>query len=95
MSRVSERAYFVYVLWSDSGRRFYIGISDDPLTRLQQHNDGSHRGWTNRYRPWTLVHTESYPTYVVARKRELELKAQKGGIGFYVKTGLNPKKFSR
>jgi hypothetical protein len=40
-----------------------------------------------------LVHQETYPSYNLARKRELELKAKKGGIGFYLKTGLDPKKY--
>ena len=40
MSRVSGKPYFVYVLWSLSGHRFYIGISEDPRVRLLQHNSG-------------------------------------------------------
>ena len=33
MSRVSDKPYFVYVLWSLSGERFYTGISEGPLQR--------------------------------------------------------------
>ena len=40
MSHVSGRVYFVYVLWSVSAGKFYIGISEDPAARLQQHNSG-------------------------------------------------------
>ncbi len=57
MSRVSDKRYFVYVLWSTPGRRFYIGISEDPQKRLEQHNSGEH-GWTARHRPWEVVYTE-------------------------------------
>jgi len=92
MSRVSEKPYFLYVLWSVSGRCFYIGISDNPLARLQQHN-GTLVGWTKRHRPWTLVFSEQHADYRSARKREIELKAQKGGKGFFAKTGLDPKCF--
>ena len=95
MSESSANNYYVYVLWSDSGHRFYIGVSRDPKCRLDQHNSGNLRGWTKRYRPWTLVHTESFSTYRDARRRELELKAQKGGIGFFYKTGLDPSRFGR
>jgi putative endonuclease len=95
MSRVSDKPYFVYVLWSECGRRFYIGISDSPPHRLEQHNSALGSGWTTRYRPWTLVHTEPYPTYADARRRELELKRQKGGNGFFMKTGLDPSRFER
>ena len=93
MSRVSDKPYFVYVLWSPSGLRFYIGVSEDPENRLLQHNSGELRGWTKRYRPWLIVHTERYRTYGDARRRELDLKAQKSGAGFFFKTGLDPTRF--
>jgi putative endonuclease len=93
MSRVSDKPYFVYVLWSSSGRRFYIGISEDPKHRLLQHNSSNPAAWSRRYRPWDLVHSERYPDYSSARRRELELKSQKGGNGFFVKTGLDPFQF--
>jgi len=92
MSRVSDKPYFLYVLWSDMGRRFYIGISEDPSKRLLQHNEGL-RGWTARYRPWALVHSEKYPNYGAARKREIELKKQKTGRGFFERTGLDSSTF--
>ena len=95
MSRVSDKPYFVYVLWSVSGRRFYIGISEDPPRRLEQHNAGKIAGWTKRHRPWELVFTESHPDYGSARRRELELKAQKGGKGLFAKTRLDPRRFDR
>ncbi|MGH9556896.1 MAG: GIY-YIG nuclease family protein, partial [Terriglobales bacterium] len=88
MSRVSAKPYFVYILWSQSGRCFYIGISENPVHRLQQHNEGK-RGWTARHRPWKLVHQEERPSYREARRRELELKRQKGGRRFYELTGLD------
>ena len=93
MSRVTGKPYFVYVLWSASGRRFYIGISEAPDQRLHQHNSDDRAGWTARHRPWRLVHTERYDSYQEARIREGELKAQKGGAGFYAKTGLDPAAF--
>ena len=94
MSRVTEKSYWVYVLWSPSLCRFYSGISENPRRRLQQHNE-SGRGWSARGRPWELVHTELYPNYRTARKRELELKAHKSGRGFFLATGLDPEKFGR
>jgi putative endonuclease len=95
MSRVSDRTYFVYVLWSQSARRFYIGVSEDPSVRLAQHNSEAGKHWTKRYRPWTLIHSERHASYAEARRRELRLKAQKGGAGFFAMTGLNPSDFPR
>ncbi len=92
MSRVSGKPYFLYILWSQLGRRFYIGISENPKRRLHQHNQGV-SAWTARHRPWILVHQERYENYRTARKREMELKRQKGGQGFYQMTGLEPERF--
>jgi putative endonuclease len=95
MSRVSGKPYFVYVLWSPSGRRFYTGISEDPPRRLEQHNSSESAGWTRRYRPWELVYTEAHADYTSARKREVELKAQKGGRSLFLKTRIDPAGFRR
>ena len=92
MSRVSGKPYFVYVLWSERGRRFYIGISEDAPRRLHQHNHAP-TGWTARFRPWALVHTERFDDYRAARSREIELKSQKAGWGFFRQTGLDPSLF--
>ena len=95
MSRVTGKAYFVYVLWSVGAGRFYIGLSEDPNQRLQQHNTDERVGWTSRHRPWTLVHSERFDSYRQARIREHQLKAQKGGAGFFAMTGLDPAAFTR
>ena len=93
MSRVSGKPYYLYVLWSEAGHRFYIGISENPQKRLIQHNQGQ-AGWTARFRPWKLVHTKHCDDYRTARKQEIELKSQKLGRGFFLRTGLDPRCFS-
>jgi putative endonuclease len=93
MSRVSGKAYYVYVLWSPRAGRFYVGLSENPQGRLTQHNQ-SGRGWTARHAPWQLVYSEGYENYSLAKRRELQLKAQKHGNGFWTATGLDPGRFS-
>ena len=83
---MSDAVYSVYVLQNPDGR-FYIGITDDVLRRLHQHNHGV----SNRPRargPWTLVWQKNAMTLSQARKLESELKRQKGGDGFFRMTGL-------
>jgi len=92
MSRVSGKPYLVYVLWSEVCHRFYIGISEDPQKRLEQHNQAG-RGWTARYAPWQLVYSEPCDDYSAAKRREQQLKAQKRGAGFWRATGLDPSRF--
>ncbi len=88
MPRVTGKPYYAYVLWSPTGKRFYIGISENRQQRLDQQNDGVFR-WTTPYRPWELVHEEKYEDYRHARIREIELKKQKGGQNFFKTTGLS------
>ncbi len=40
--------YFCYVLWSENGRCFYTGVTDDLQRRLHDHNSGLSK-WTKRY----------------------------------------------
>ena len=92
---LSFAMWTVYVLWSESGRRFYIGLSEDPEQRLRQHNAGASR-WTSRFAgSWSLVWSRTCPTLAAARTLELQLKRQKAGLGFFHLTGLNPSRFPR
>jgi putative endonuclease len=45
--------YHVYVLENEGGRH-YVGLSDDPLRQLEQHNLGLSR-WTKNRGPWALI----------------------------------------
>ncbi len=44
---------YVYILESEDGEHFYVGITDDTTARLGAHNGGdvSH---TAKYRPWRI-----------------------------------------
>jgi len=71
--------YFAYVLRNGAGRR-YIGISSDPVRRLEQHNRGE-SSWTTKHQPWTLEWTSRALSLSAARRLENLLKRQKGGAG--------------
>ncbi len=70
--------FHVYVLYSDSHDILYIGYTSDVANRLLSHNQLATKGFTVRYRPWRLVHTEMFGTKAQAMKREKELKSGKG-----------------
>lgn len=78
--------YRVYVIQNAQGR-FYIGISENIVQRIAQHNDGLST-WTKGKGPWTLVWTSEEKSLADARKLENLLKKQKGGAGFFNLTGL-------
>jgi putative endonuclease len=68
--------YYVYVLYSGSFNRFYIGSTKDIKNRLERHNAG-HTPSNKAYGRWELVFSQSFNTLEEARKRELEIKRWK------------------
>ena len=70
--------YHVYVLFSQTFNKIYIGFSSDLESRLQSHNVLATKGWTIKFRPWKLVHSEKFQSKADAIKRERELKSAKG-----------------
>ncbi|MEO6002931.1 MAG: GIY-YIG nuclease family protein [Opitutus sp.] len=78
--------YHVYVIQNDEGR-FYIGLTDDVIRRLSDHNSGVST-WTRHRGPWQLRWTSEAMSITDARKLENFLKRQKGGGGFYQYAGI-------
>ena len=71
--------YYVYILYSISHDRFYIGQSAKLQYRLYQHNAGKVAS-TKGYRPWIIGHTEEFTKRTDAIKRESFLKSPAGWI---------------
>jgi len=70
--------FTVYVLFSPSFDKIYIGYTSNLLIRIKSHNEFASKGWTRKFRPWVLVHQESFTTKSEAMKREKELKSARG-----------------
>ena len=68
----------VYVLHSVSFNKIYIGYTSDLEKRLLSHNELGKKGFTLKFRPWTLVYSEDLETKSKAMKREKELKSAQG-----------------
>ena len=47
--------YYIYILYSESSDRFYIGFSQDPWERVIEHNNDPRNTYTSKHRPWELV----------------------------------------
>ena len=71
--------YQVYIIENLEGK-IYIGLSGDPLKRLDAYNNGISK-WTAKFIPWKLVWLSDQLILGEARKLENELKRQKGGSG--------------
>jgi putative endonuclease len=70
--------YFVYVLYSDNFGKHYTGYTSDLQARILSHNETGTRDWTKNYRPWRLIHFETFQMKSEALKREKWLKS---GVG--------------
>ena len=69
--------YLVYILYSEKYKRTYVGMSNNVLRRLNEHNSGKVRS-TKSFLPWKIVHTESFNTRIEARVKEKYLKSAAG-----------------
>jgi putative endonuclease len=70
-----EKAYSVYILTNYTNRVLYTGVTNDLLRRVQEHRDGTHDGFTKKYKVWKLVHFEPTNDIQSAIEREKQLKA--------------------
>lgn len=68
----------VYVLYSKSSSRVYIGETANLIARFRSHNNLSKKGYTRRFRPWLVVWVEFYDSRFEALKREQVLKSGQG-----------------
>lgn len=46
--------FYVYILWSDSIKKFYVGSTSDSEERFLQHNRGQSK-FTSKGKPWSLI----------------------------------------
>ncbi|TAH44223.1 MAG: GIY-YIG nuclease family protein [Bacteroidetes bacterium] len=70
--------FTVYVLHSESHQKIYIGYTSNLDARFESHNLLAKKGWTIKFRPWKIVHTEIFQSKSEAMKREKALKSAKG-----------------
>lgn len=68
--------HFIYILYSQSRDRYYIGSCADVEQRLVRHNAGATLS-TKSGRPWKVAYTETHPKKSEALKRENYLKRLK------------------
>lgn len=47
--------FYIYILYSQNFNKYYIGQSEDPLRRIEEHNFGKFHKFTSDYRPLGLV----------------------------------------
>ena len=66
-------AYYVFILQSDVDGTYYKGSTENPVKRLEQHNQGFTVS-TRFKRPWKMVYVEELPSKSEMLIREKKLK---------------------
>ena len=69
-------SFTVYIIYSVSLDKYYIGYAEDVDVRLVQHNSGLST-FTAKTSDWKLVYQEVFSTRADAQKRERMIKAKK------------------
>ncbi len=65
--------YYVYILLNERNTKTYTGVADDVNKRLAEHNADRVKS-SRPYRPYKIIHAESFETLKEARRREAEIK---------------------
>ena len=71
--------FSVYILYSLTLDRYYVGFTIDLDSRLRRHNSHS-KGFTGRAKDWRVVYQEFYKDKVGALNREQEIKRWKSRL---------------
>jgi putative endonuclease len=69
-------SYSVYIIYSQSLDRYYVGHTENMLIRLDQHNEGISK-YTSKANDWQLMYTEVFLNRIEALIRERAIKAKK------------------
>jgi putative endonuclease len=68
--------FLVYILYSASRDKYYVGCCEDVDKRLVKHNT-NHSGFTGKTGDWVIKWTEEHPNKTDALQREKQIKAWK------------------
>jgi putative endonuclease len=72
--------FTVYILFSEKHGKTYIGFTSNLIERYKSHNALAIKGYTIKFRPWKVIHTEIFENKVEAMLREKQLKSGKGRL---------------
>ena len=71
--------YFVYILFSLSKNRYYIGYTSNLEERLIRHNQKA-KSFTGSVNDWVIVYTENFLSKEEAIARESKIKSWKSRV---------------
>src|ERR1700761_1393678 len=69
-----DHSYYVYILTNASRRSLYTGVTNALKSRVRQHKEKAHEGFTAKYNVDRLVYYETFQHIQAAIAREKQLK---------------------
>lgn len=71
--------FSVYILYSFSHNKTYVGYTNNLQRRIFEHNHAE-KGFTQKCRPWVLAYAETFDDKTKARRREEYFKTGVGRV---------------
>jgi len=71
--------HYLYILFSKSKNKYYIGSTSDLEERIKKHNT-NHKGFTGGIGDWKIMYSEKFENYNLALKREKQIKKWKSRV---------------
>ncbi|MEP7325741.1 MAG: GIY-YIG nuclease family protein [Gemmatimonadota bacterium] len=85
------RHYYTYILTNVHHTVLYVGMSNNPKRRADEHFKPGHYCFTARFRVNKLVYYEVFETPMEAIRREKQLKAGPRAQKLRLVEGMNPR----
>lgn len=73
-------AAWVYILYSASLDRFYIGSTSTSVEERLRKHLAKHRHFTQKAKDWVIFYREEFSNRVEAAQREREIKSWKSSV---------------
>jgi putative endonuclease len=73
----TNQPFFVYIIFSESSNKYYVGQTQDLQQRIDTHNSTDGQRFTSKHQPWTLKVAFTFDSRSHARSIENYIKKRK------------------
>ncbi|WP_069131964.1 GIY-YIG nuclease family protein [Rhodohalobacter halophilus] len=83
-------SYYVYILYSVSVDRYFVGQTSNLENQLKRHNEGKNK-YTKSGIPWKLMYQEGFDERAEAMSKEEKIKSSESReqLRRYIESGIN------
>lgn len=74
LNLINMKNYYVYILTNRSNKSLYIGVTNNLVKRIYQHQNSKVNSFCSKYNMRKLIYFEEYSSILEAIKREKQLK---------------------